>query len=180
MSKLSQVLLYAGVALLAVTAGIIYKVQQINYAQLSSTEKKAGAEAFFAASLPDIEGNIQSFSQWRGNVLLVNFWATWCAPCREEIPEFIETQGKYREQGLVLVGIAIDQKERVEMFNKEFGINYPIVVGDMDAFSLAEAMGNPQGALPYTVMINRDGEIVESHLGRIHIDKVEKILKPLL
>jgi thiol-disulfide isomerase/thioredoxin len=180
MSKFSQALLYIGVALLAVTGGVVYKVQQINHAQLSSTEKKEGAEAFFATSLPDIEGNPQSFSQWRGNVLLVNFWATWCAPCREEIPEFIEAQDKFREQGLVLVGIAIDQKERVEMFNKEFGINYPILVGDIDAFSLAEAMGNPQGALPYTVIINRDGEIVDSHLGRIHIEKVEKILKPLL
>lgn len=180
MSKLSHVLLYAGIALLAVTAGFVYKAQQINYSQLNGTEKKAGAEAFFAASLPDIEGNMQPFSQWRGNVLLVNFWATWCAPCREEIPEFIEAQDKYREQGLILVGIAIDQKERVEMFNKEFGINYPIVVGDMDAFSLAEAMGNPQGALPYTVMINQDGEIIHSHLGRIHMDKVETILKSLL
>lgn len=180
MSKFSQALLYIGVALLAVTGGVVYKIQQINHAQLSSAEKKEGAEAFFATSLPDIAGKTQSFSQWRGKVLLVNFWATWCAPCREEIPEFIEVQDKFREQGLVLVGIAIDQKERVEMFNKEFGINYPIVVGDIDAFSLAEAMGNPQGALPYTVIINRDGEIVDSHLGRIHIDKVERILKPLL
>lgn len=180
MSKLSQVLLYAGVALLAVTAGVFFKTQQINHSQLSNTEKNAGAEAFFAASLPDIEGNTQALSQWRGNVLLINFWATWCAPCREEIPEFIEVQDKFREQGLILVGIAIDQKEKVEMFIKEFGINYPIVVGDIEAFSLADAMGNPQGALPYTVMINRDGEIVDSHLGRIHLNKVEKILKPLL
>ena len=180
MSKLSQILLYAVVALLAVSAGIIYKVKQIDGARLNSTEKKAGAEAFFATSLPDIAGNMQPFSQWRGNVLLVNFWATWCAPCREEIPEFIDAQEKYRDRGVVLVGIAIDQKERVEMFSNEFGINYPIVVGDIDAFSLAEVMGNPQGALPYTVMINRDGEIVDSHLGRIHIDKVEKILKSLL
>lgn len=180
MSKLSQVLLYAAIALLAVTAGGFFKTQQINHSQLSNIEKNAGAEAFFAASLPDIEGNMQALSQWRGNVLLINFWATWCAPCREEIPEFIEVQDKFREQGLILVGIAIDQKEKVEMFVKEFGINYPIVVGDIEAFSLAEAMGNPQGALPYTVMINRDGEIVDSHLGRIHLNKVERILKPLL
>ncbi len=101
-------------------------------------------------------------------------------PCREEIPELIEAQDKFREQGLVLVGIAIDQKEKVEAFSKEFAINYPVVVGDVEAFSLAEAMGNTQGALPYTVIINRDGEIVDAHLGRIHLDKVEKRLKSLL
>lgn len=179
MSKLGKWLLYVGIALGAITAGFMFKAHQVN-PKLSSTQKQAGEEAFFAASLPDIEGNTQSFSQWRGNVLLVNFWATWCAPCREEIPEFMETQDKFREQGLVVVGIAIDQKERVDAFSKEFAINYPVVVGDLDAFSLAEAMGNPQGALPYTVMINRAGEIVDTHLGRIHMDKVEKVLKPLL
>lgn len=179
MSKLSKALLYAAMALLAITAGFVYKVQQIK-PELSAAAQKEGVEAFFATSMPDIEGNVQPFSQWQGNVILVNFWATWCAPCREEIPEFIETQDKFREQGLILLGIAIDQKERVEAFSKEFGINYPVLIGDIDAFSLAEALGNPQGALPYTVMINRSGEIVDSHLGRIHIDKVEKLLKSML
>lgn len=179
MSKLGKLLLYVAIAFGAIAAGFIFKTQQMS-SQLSSTEKQAGMKAFFAASLPDIEGNVQPFSQWQGNVLLVNFWATWCMPCREEIPEFIEIQDKFREQGLILVGIAIDQKEKVETFSKEFGINYPVVVGDMDAFSLAEAMGNPQGALPYTVIINRAGEIVDTHLGRVYMDKVEKILKPLL
>lgn len=179
MSKLGKLLLYVAIAVGAITAGFIFKAQQL-HPTLSKAKKQAGTEAFFAASLPDIEGNMQAFSQWRGNVLIVNFWATWCAPCREEIPEFIDIQEKYREQGLVLLGIAIDQHERVEAFSKEFAINYPVVVGDLDAFSLAEAMGNPQGALPYTVMINRAGEIVDSHLGRIHGDKVEEMLKPLL
>lgn len=179
MSKLGKWLLYVAIAFAAITAGFLFKAHQVN-PQLSSSKKQAGAEAFFAASLPDIEGNTQSFSQWRGNVLLVNFWATWCAPCREEIPEFIEAQDKFRERGLVIVGIAIDQKEKVDAFSKEFSINYPVVVGDLDAFSLAEAMGNPQGALPYTVMINRAGEIVDTHLGRVHMDKVGKVLKPLL
>ena len=179
MSNLGKLLLYAAIAFGAIAAGVIFKTQQMNV-QLSGAVKQAGGEAFFAASLPDIEGNLQSFSQWRGNVLLVNFWATWCMPCREEIPELIEAQDKFREQGLVLVGIAIDQKEKVEAFSKEFAINYPVVVGDVEAFSLAEAMGNTQGALPYTVIINRDGEIVDAHLGRIHLDKVEKRLKSLL
>lgn len=123
---------------------------------------------------------MQPFSQWQGNVLLVNFWATWCAPCQEEIPEFIQAQETYRDKGLVLIGIAVDQPDRVASFSRDFGINYPVVVGELDAFSLAEAMGNPQGALPFTVILNRAGEIVYSHLGRIKIEEIEKIIKPLL
>ncbi len=140
MSKLGKLLLYVAIAIGAITAGFIFKAHQVT-SQLSNTEKQAGAEAFFAASLSDIEGNTQPFSQWRGNVLLVNFWATWCAPCREEIPEFIETQDKFREQGLILVGIAIDQKERVEAFSKEFAINYPVVVGDLGCFFTSRGNG---------------------------------------
>ena len=135
---------------------------------------------FFSSGLPDVKGDMQPFSQWQGNVLLVNFWATWCAPCQEEIPEFIQAQETYRDKGLVLIGIAVDQPDRVASFSRDFGINYPVVVGELDAFSLAEAMGNPQGALPFTVILNRAGEIVYSHLGRIKIEEIEKIIKPLL
>mgnify|MGYP003536353024 CR=1 FL=1 len=76
--------------------------------------------------------------------------------------------------------IAVDQSDRVASFSRDFGINYPVVVGDLDAFALAEAMGNPQGSLPFTVILNRSGEMVYSHLGRIKIDEIEKIIKPLL
>lgn len=179
MSKFGKIVLYAVIALSAMTAGFFLKTQQLT-PQLSSDEKKRGTEKFFSSGLPDVKGDMQPFSQWRGNVLLVNFWATWCAPCQEEIPEFIAAQEKYRDKGLVLIGIAVDQSDRVASFSRDFGINYPVVVGELDAFSLAEAMGNPQGALPFTVILSRAGEIVHSHLGRIKIEEIEKIIKPLL
>ena len=120
------------------------------------------------------------FSQWQGKVIVVNFWATWCTPCREEIPEFIEAQKKFGEQGLVIVGIAIDQLDKVKMFSKEFGINYPVLVGGMGTWSLLEATGNQQSALPYTIVLNRAGEIVDSYLGRINLKKLESQIVPLL
>ena len=139
-----------------------------------------GAKAILAANLPDIQGENQAVSQWLGNVLVVNFWATWCTPCREEIPEFIEAQTKFRDQGLVFVGIAIDQADKVKMFSQEFDINYPVLVGGLNTWSLLEAAGNRQSALPYTVVINRSGEIVETYLGRKKKKKLEKLVVPLL
>ena len=183
MTKLQQVLLYCGVAVLAVIAGLLLR------GQLKRDNPKPeavagviseGAEAIFAATLPDLEGKNQPISQWRGNVLVVNFWASWCEPCRAEIPEFIELQQKFGDKGLVFIGIAVDQKEKAAAFSKEIGINYPILVGDLNAMTLAGAAGNRQGALPFTVVIDRSGRITGTKLGRLSQSKLESMFKPLL
>ncbi len=183
MAKLRQLLIYLGLAALAITTGFMLRAQLMgggSQTVLSSEASQQGAKAIFAASLPDIQGDTQAVSQWLGNVIVVNFWATWCTPCREEIPEFIEAQKKFSDQGLVFVGIAIDQADKVKMFSEEFGINYPVLVGSMNTWSLLEAAGNRQSALPYTVVINRSGEIVETYLGRVNLKKLEKLVIPLL
>ena len=115
-----------------------------------------------------------------GEIIVANFWATWCAPCRDEIPELIDTYTSYRNQDVVVVGIAVDDARKVAAFSEEFGINYPVVVGEFDAFTLVEAMGNPQGALPFTVTIDRNGSIVNTHLGRIKKKQIEEIIRDLL
>ncbi len=112
--------------------------------------------------------------------MVINFWASWCEPCRKEIPEFIEFQEKFRTDGLVFVGIAVDQKERAAAFSKEIGINYPVLVGDLRAMALAEAAGNRQGALPFTVVIDRSGKIIGTKLGSLSPSKLESMVKPLL
>ena len=112
--------------------------------------------------------------------MVVNFWATWCEPCRKEIPEFIELQEKFRDKGLVFIGIAVDQKEKAATFSKEMGINYPVLIGDMKAMALAEAAGNRQGALPFTVVIDRNGKITGTKLGRLSRDNLESMFQPLL
>ncbi|MGH8763003.1 MAG: TlpA family protein disulfide reductase [Nitrosospira sp.] len=175
MTKSQQMLLYIGIAVLAVAAGLLLRGQLTRTGPQSS-----GAETIFAASLPDLQGVNQPISQWRGKVMVVNFWATWCEPCREEIPEFIELQKRFSNQGLVFIGIAVDQKEKVAAFSKEIGINYPVLVGDMPAMGLAGAAGNPQGALPFTVVIDRSGKITDTRLGRLSQSKLESMLKPLL
>lgn len=180
MSKSNKISFYVVVAILSLAAGFAYKSRQMdNSMTMTNSEKKAGADSFFATTLPDPEGTSQSASQWQGKIVVVNFWATWCLPCREEIPELIDTYTTYRDRGLVIVGVAIDDTKKVTEFSKEFAINYPILVGDMEAFSLAEAMGNPQGALPFTVTIDRSGLIVHSRLGQIHKKQIEDVIKPL-
>lgn len=183
MTKLQQMMLYIGVAILAVTAGLLLQGQltrdNLQPGAVADVASK-GAEVLFAASLPDLEGKNQSISQWRGNVMVVNFWASWCEPCRTEIPEFIELQKKFSDKGLIFIGIAVDQRERAAAFSKEIGINYPVLVGDMNAMTLAEAAGNRQGALPFTVIIDRSGKITGTKLGRLSQSKLESMFKPLL
>lgn len=182
MAKLKQLLIYLGLAIVAITAGFMLRTQITGGSQtvLSGDVSQQGGEAILAASLPDVQGENQAISQWLGKVMVVNFWATWCTPCREEIPEFIEAQEKFRDQGLVFIGIAIDQEDKVKMFSQEFGINYPVLVGSLNTWSLAEAAGNRLSVLPYTVVINRSGEIVETYLGRVNLKKLEKLVIPLL
>jgi thiol-disulfide isomerase/thioredoxin len=126
------------------------------------------------------DGDRLPLASLRGEVVVVNFWASWCAPCREEIPEFISFQDKFRDKGLVFIGIAVDQKERAAAFSKEMGINYPVLVGDMKAMQIAGAAGNIQGALPFTVVIDRNGKMVGSKLGRLSESKLESMIGPLL
>lgn len=182
MSKFKQILLYLCIAVIALGAGSFFRslLSDVYQTELTSEESQQGAKAILEASLPDLKGDDQAVSQWLGKVMVVNFWATWCTPCREEIPEFIEAQSKYGDQGLIFVGIAIDQPDKVKMFSQEFGINYPVLIGSFNTWSLLEAAGNRMSALPYTVVLNRSGEIVDTYLGRVNLKKLEKLIEPLL
>ncbi|MBI1285789.1 MAG: redoxin family protein [Thiobacillus sp.] len=132
---------------------------------------KAPAEAAVAAlwqlGFPDLQGNRQMLAQWRGQVLVLNFWASWCAPCRDEMPDFASLRAQYRPKGVEFVGIAIDNSANVTRFLEQHPVDYPVLIGEGAAHSLARQLGNPSGALPYTIVLGRDGAIVLSHLGRL-------------
>ena len=181
MSGSNKISFYVIVAILSLAAGFAYKSSQMGTSMsLTSSEKKAGADSFFSATLLTPEGVSQSMAQWQGKIIIVNFWATWCPPCRDEIPELIETYDAYRDKGVVIVGIAIDDAKKVAAYSKEFSINYPVLVGDIETYSLADVMGNSIGALPFTVTIDREGMIVDAHLGQIKKKQIEAIIKPML
>jgi thiol-disulfide isomerase/thioredoxin len=141
---------------------------------------KAVAERVYAASLADLKGAPQAIGQWRGQVLVINFWATWCAPCREEIPGFVNLQERYGARGLTFVGIAFDQPDKVTEFAREFRINYPLLVGALDTMELLREAGNRAGVLPYTLVIDRAGNLVSRQPGGLKEARLEGIVVPLL
>jgi thiol-disulfide isomerase/thioredoxin len=138
------------------------------------------ADALLAMSLPDTKGDRQALGQWRGKVVVVNFWATWCEPCREEMPEFVRVQRELGPRGLQFVGIAVDQPEKVDRFAKELQLNYPALIGGYDAIDLSQRLGNRLAALPFTIVINRQGRVVQTHLGPVKMDQLRPILADLL
>lgn len=134
-------------------------------------------EALWSLSYPDLQGQPQPLSRWRGKVLVLNFWASWCAPCREEMPDFAALRAQYQTQGVEFVGIAIDHQANVSQFLQRQPVSYPILIGEGAASNLARQLGNPSGALPYTIVLDRDGNLVLKHLGRLPRAKLEAILR---
>jgi peroxiredoxin len=168
-----KTLLYAFAGLFALAIGGLT-------ARALHEPRPAGTEALsrlWATSLPDSHGREQALSQWQGEVLVLNFWATWCPPCREEIPDFMALHAQYQSRKVAFVGIAIDSARSVADFSSEMKITYPILIGEGEAHALAQALGNASGALPYTVVIDRAGRIVLSHLGRLPRARLEAALQ---
>ena len=178
MTRLRQALLLATFA--ALFAGAGYLVYQWRAGGDAQSDPVAIGRMVLAAKLLGLDGKPQALEQWRGKVLIVNFWATWCAPCREEIPGFIKFQEQYGRHGAQFVGIAIDAAERVAPYAKEIGINYPVLVGGLETMDFARQAGNRAGVLPYTLVIDRNGKVINSTIGVLKPEKLESLLKPVL
>src|SRR5271156_3906590 len=142
------------------------------------SQTKVFADAAPAWELKDVKGNTVKLSDFKGKVVIVDFWATWCPPCRAEIPHFVKLQDKYAKQGLVIVGISVDEggAEVVSSFAKANKINYPIALGNQD---VAEQYGATDG-IPTTFVIDRKGNIISKHLGFTDSDTFEKEIKSVL
>jgi len=130
--------------------------------------------------LKDIEGQMRNIDEWNGKVVLVNFWATWCPPCKKEMPAFIELQEQYGKQGFQVIGIALDDEDSVRDFANTLGVEYPLLPADHAGLQLSRDYGNHIGALPFSVFVGRDGIITQTHIGELTKGQVEDIIKPLL
>ena len=133
-----------------------------------------------SASYPDTSGQTRRVSDWHGRIVVVNFWATWCAPCREEMPLLQASQQKYRNKFVQIVGIGIDSEPKIRQFTAEYGILYPILIADSGALELMRKLGNEAGALPYTVILDRDGAIAYRRLGLLKQPDFHKVLDGML
>ena len=127
--------------------------------------------------LPDQHGKNQGFEQWHGRILIVNFWATWCEPCRDEVPDLLKIQAKYAAKSVQVVGIAADSAVKVRLFAEEFRVGYPLLIGGMEVIDLMRRLGNPVGGLPYTIIMDASGKVVTRHLGRISEGQLEAAVR---
>ncbi|MCB1875652.1 MAG: TlpA family protein disulfide reductase [Chromatiales bacterium] len=131
-------------------------------------------------TLMDTTGKLRNVAEWDGKVMVVNFWATWCPPCRREIPSFIELQNELGPRGLQFVGVAIDDADKVRTFTDKFAFNYPSLHGESDADAVSSRYGNREGVLPYSVVVDRQGNLIYVHRGLLSKDKLLSVVTPLL
>jgi peroxiredoxin len=166
-------------AVLVVAIGLVAALLGFSVARLLRVSAIDAPAATTEFSLRDLAGKTHSLADWRGKVVLLNFWATWCPPCRREIPLFIELQQRYAQQGLQVVGISVDNPEAVARYWQEMHINYPLLLADESTYDLMAAYGNRQGSLPYSVLIAADGHIAGVKIGAYGRAELETALKPL-
>jgi thiol-disulfide isomerase/thioredoxin len=152
--------LVAAIALAAAAAGVAYYLWHT-----SGAAREDRVAALTRTRFVDLEGHPRSIAEWQGRVVVVNFWATWCAPCREEIPLFVKLQQRYGVNGLQFVGIAIDEPKKVRPYANELGMNFPILIGGADAIDLTRELGNRAAVLPFTLVLDRTGRVTSMHIG---------------
>lgn len=129
---------------------------------------------------PDLDGHPHSLAEWRGKLVLVNFWASWCGPCREEMPLLDATQKRLAGKGFQIVGIANDGAAATKAFLAKTPVGYPILVDDPDRGNLSELFGNTREVLPFTVLVGRDGRILARRPGNFTETTLETWLAPHL
>ncbi|HUD25479.1 MAG TPA: TlpA disulfide reductase family protein [Burkholderiaceae bacterium] len=127
----------------------------------------AAALALFTLDLPDADGVQRPLKTWQGKLLIVNFWATWCTPCVEEMPELQRLVDQSQGRNLAVIGIGVDDADKVREFRSQHRLRFPLLVAGLEGMELAQRLGNTEAVLPYTALISPDGRLIEGHTGRI-------------
>jgi thiol-disulfide isomerase/thioredoxin len=165
-------LILAGVGAAAAAAGALSGVFLL--------QSGSGAAELLAARLTDLEGRPRRLLDWQGRALLCNFWATWCAPCREEVPILVAAKQQLVPTGPEIIGIGIDRVDKIREFAATYKINYPLLVGDATVIGVLRRLGNASGGLPYTVALDRSGAVVGRKLGSFTDAELRQVLASLV
>jgi thiol-disulfide isomerase/thioredoxin len=158
----------------------VYAYQHLPSPGGVSSSEAVDHQRLWTTRLPDLSGREQTLDNWRGKVLVVNFWAPWCPPCRAEMPGFDHLQNRLGARGLQFVGVALDAPDKVSAFLAKNPVSYPILQGAVTGHELARAAGNQLGGLPYTLILDRRGSPVATLTGGIEEARVEALVEPLL
>lgn len=167
-----EALILGGVGVAAAAAGAV--------AGVLALQARSGAASLLSARFADLSGGSRRLLDWQGRALLCNFWATWCAPCREEIPLLVAAKQQNVQANLEIVGIGIDSADKIREFAGTYKINYPVLVADAAAIELIRGLGNRAGALPYTVGFDRFGALTYRHLGALTQADLVQVIAGLL
>ncbi len=163
MTRAQTLLAFVATAVVAAAAGA-----GVAWMRTAPKSVDAGAAAaLFELTFDDADGRPQPMAQWKGGPLVVNFWATWCPPCVEEMPDLQRIRDEYRARGVEVVGIGIDNPTKIREFRDRFGITLPLLVAGAGGTELSRTLGNRTGVLPYTVLVAHDGQVVQRKIGQI-------------
>ena len=146
--------------------------------QTEPAQPEASA-SFYSMSLPDAKGASTPMAQWRGRPVVLNFWATWCAPCVDEMPELSALQKEFQEKNIQILGVGIDNAANISAFADKYQIAYPLYVAGMDGSELSRQLGNRAGGLPFTVLLDATGKVSKTYLGRLKMDELRRDLDAL-
>jgi thiol-disulfide isomerase/thioredoxin len=140
----------------------------------------ASPAAVMASKFVDLEGNSRVLGQLGGKIVVVNFWATWCTPCVEEMPGFSRLHQRWGSRGVRFVGLANDEPAKVKAFGERLAISYPLWTGEAAVMDLSRRLGNRIGVLPHTVLLDGDGKVIESRIGVYSEDQLEARLADIV
>jgi peroxiredoxin len=171
----SKLLAFALIAILFTGIGAYFGAKRFYPTQPENT----AVAVLMQTSLPDSQNQPRSFGEWKGKILLVNFWATWCPPCVAEMPELVELQADMASRNLQIIGIGIDSPTNIRQFSEKLHISYPLLVAGMEGTELSRQFGNQGGGLPFTVLIGADGQVRQTYIGRLDMKKVRADLASL-
>ena len=138
------------------------------------------SDAIWTSNFKDLTDTMQPLSQWKGKTTVIYFFATWCVPCHLETPKLVKLYDTFKQNDMVVIGVALDNADKTRSFAKKYNVDYPVVYGGRDAVQLGKDLGNDQGAIPFTVVIDRSGKIVEVIKGDTPDGKLESVLRPLV
>lgn len=173
-----KLIVYGLVALLFLGLGVFFGSRALAPTPASAVPASAVAQ-LLAQSLPDAQGQPQALSKWRGKALIVNFWAPWCPPCVQEMPELSALHTELAAKDIHVLGIGIDSAANIAEFSTKYKISFPLYVAGLSGAELGRQLGNQAGGLPFTVLIGADGKVKKTYLGSLKFDQLRADLAAL-